>query len=223
MKNFNNILVIYPIDSTIDFLQPIVETITKLLPQSTIVRPESGDSFDSITDDTELVIFLGHGTTRELFGGSDEKGEKTKLFDVQNGALQLDGCSVVLFSCNSCDYIKNVKANPISIDNYFTFGDMPTDKEHVIHNQANSKNYWVDFNDEQLEFYKTSLVEAVSNGFRKAVMTNSFHGFNKGILHVTNSKINEIILNEKWTKSVKKQVIERLIEFKQDIRYADAL
>lgn len=223
MKNFNNILVIYPVDSTIDFLQPIVETITSLLPQSAIVRPESGSYFDSITDETELIIFLGHGTTRELFGGCDEKGEKSKLFDIQNGALQFDGCSVVLFSCNSSDYIKNVKANPISIENFFTFGDMPTDKEHVKHNQETFKNYWPDYNNEQLEFYKTSLVDAVSSGIRKAVMTNSFHGFNKGINHVTNLKINEIILNKKWSKNQKIQVIERLIELKKEIRYADAL
>lgn len=223
MKNFNNILVIYPIDPTIDFLQPIVDTITDLLPQSIIVRPKSGDSFDSITDETELIIFLGHGTTRELFGGSNDKGEKSKLLDTQTGALQFDGCSVVLFSCNSADYIKNVKANPVSIENFFTFGDMPTDNEHVKHNQENFKNYWLDYNEEQLEFYKTSLVEAVSNGFRKAVMTNSFHGFNKGINHIANLKINEIILNKEWNKSQKTQVIERLIELKKEIQYADAL
>ncbi len=223
MKNYSNILVIYPVDSTIAFLQPIVDTITILLPQSVIVRPESGDSFNSITDSTDLVIFLGHGTRRELFGGSNEKGEKSKLLDTQNGALQFDGCSVVLFSCNSVDYIKNVKANPVSIENFFTFGDMPTDKKHVEHNQENFENYWLDCNDEQLEFYKTSLVESVSNGFRKAVMTNSFHGFNKGINYIANLKINEIILNKVWSKNQKTQVIERLIEFKKDIRYVDDL
>ncbi len=223
MKSFSNILVIYPIDPTIDFLQPIVDTIHSILPQSVLTRPKSGEPFDSITDDTELVIFLGHGTTTELLGGSDENGKKSKLFDTQNGAHQLDGCSVVLFSCNSVDYIKNVKANPIEINNFFVFGDMPTDKEHVKHNQQVHKNYWPDFNDEQLEFYKDALVKAVSSGFGKAVMTNSFHGFNKGITHVMNLKINEIILSKEWSKNQKIQVIERLIALKKEIRYADAL
>lgn len=203
MKSFNNILVIYPVDSTIDFLEPIVNTITSVLPQTVVVRPLAGSSFNSISDDTELVIFLGHGTTRELFGGANKNGEKSKLFDIQNGALLFDECSVVLFSCNSVDYLKNMKANPISIENFFAFGDMPTDEEHVKHNQENFKDYWLDYNEEQLDYYKEVLVSSVIYGIKKAVKTDSFHGFYKGINHIVNMKLNEVLLEKKWTKSQK--------------------
>ena len=116
-----------------------------------------------------------------------------------------------------------MKANPITIDNYFTFGDMPTDRDHVTHNQEYIKGYWPDFNTEHLNFYKEVLVQAVSKGFERAVKTNSFHGFNKGINFIVCKKINDIILNKKWSKNEKLQLIERLNDFKKNIRYSDTM
>ena len=101
MKNFNNVLIIYPEDSSIEFLKPIFEKLTKLFPKCTVDRPKYDTLLQSITDETDLIIFMGHGTTRELYGGANEKGEKKKLCDIPTAARLFNGCSVVLFSCNS--------------------------------------------------------------------------------------------------------------------------
>ena len=77
--------------------------------------------------------------------------------------------------------------------------------------------------DEQLEYYKNVLVDAVIYGFEKAVKTNSFYGFYKGVNHIVNVKINLILENDRWTKNQKLQLIDRVIEFKKEIVYADTL
>lgn len=223
MRNFNNTLIIYPQDPTIDFLQPIVDLVKSYLPNSVLSRPKYGESVTDISDNTELIVFLGHGTNRELFGGVDHNEKKHILFNTQNGAHQFDGCALVIFSCNSIGFLKNIKANPVKIEDYIVFGDMPTDEEHVKHNQKVFPGYWADFELEHLEHYKRFLVDALSNGFRKAIQTDSFHGFTIGINHIVNDKTNEVIQNESFSINQKLQFIERLIEFKNEIYFENSL
>ncbi len=223
MKSFNNVLIIYPQDSTIDFLQPIVNKLLRLFPKGQLDRPKYGIPLQSIDDETELVIFLGHGTTRKLYGGANENGDKFKLCDIPNGARLLDNCAIVLFSCNSYDYLKYMQGNPVTIKTFIVFGDIPTDWGHIRHNQDNDNSYWSECDDEQLDYYKNALVESAIYGFIKASKTDSFYGFYKGVTHIINKKINSIIENNKWKKNKKLQLIERLIDFKHEIVYADEL
>jgi hypothetical protein len=160
MRNFKNVLVIYPIDSTIDFLQPVFDRITTLFSGCRISRPKFGDSLHTIIDDeTKLVLFLGHGTPSGLFGGANEKGEKQLLCTIQQGALLLDECAVVLFSCSSNDLLNKLQRNSAQIKNYVVFGDMPTDWEHVKHNQDINNKYWTECNEEQLSFYINTVLK----------------------------------------------------------------
>lgn len=220
MRNFENAVIIYPEDPTIGFLNPLFEGITELLPNIAIHRPKHGDSLHTmVDDDTQLVIFIGHGTPSGLYGGVNGLGKKQLLCDISSGALLLQDCSIVLFSCNSDDYLKKLQKNAVEINNYIVFGDMPTDWEHIRHNRDNISDYWSNCDDDQLEYYKTAIVDAVLVGFRQAYKTSSFHGLYKGIEYVVNVRINDIIIHENWTKDVKIQLIERLTEFKKDIKY----
>lgn len=224
MKNFENIVVLYPKDKTTDFLNPLFDFLVSLLPNCSAYRPEYNSKIHSyITDYTQLIIFLGHGTPSGIFGGANENGDKNHLCNAEWGAHYFNECSIVLFSCNSVDYLKNIKRYPISLNNYIVFGDMPTDKEHVEHNQKLNKDYWKTFNEETLLFYIDSLVDSVSIGFYKANESNSFIGFYKGLCRSINKKINIIIDNSTWTKEIKLDIIERLVKVKLELEYFEAL
>lgn len=219
MKNFKNILIIYPQDPTLIFLQPIVDLIKKRIPNCCIDRPSIGGKINKVTDETDLVFFLGHGTPSKLLGSPDKEGKKTVLIDVPNGARLFNECSLILFSCNSADYLKCILGQSISIGSSIVFGDMPTDNTHIKHNQELYKNYWTRYDNSQLEFYKNVLVESIIYGVSKGVSTGSLYGFCKGITHIVNKKINEVIRSEIWDRESKLQLIERIIQYKKDIKY----
>jgi len=222
MRAYNNIVIVYPIDDSIEFLQPILNGLNSLFPNAVILRPQPGTYGSAISDETELVIFLGHGTPSQLYGSLNDSGEKSVFLNVTNGSLLLDGVDIILFACNSDDYFRKIKRNA-EIDCYVTFGDMPTDWEHIRHNRDQDANFLKDFEDEHLEYYKTVIVESVVEGFKNGIRTNSIIGIPKRISFVVNQKINEVILERNWSKTQKLQMIELLNDFKTEIRYAQPL
>ncbi|RED91641.1 hypothetical protein [Marinoscillum furvescens] len=222
MRAYNNIVIVYPLDESIAFLKPILSELKMLFPNAVILRPKPGTYGSAITDETELVIFLGHGTPSQLCGSLDDSGEKSVFLSIDNGSFLLDGVDIILFACNSDDYLRKIKRNA-EIDCYVTFGDMPTDWEHIHHNRDQDANFLKDFEDEHLEYYKTVIVESVLEGFKNGIRTNSIIGIPKRISFVVNQKINEVILERNWSKPQKLQMVELLNDFKKKIRYAQPL
>lgn len=222
MRVYNNIVIVYPLDDSIEFLQPILNGLKRLFPNAVILRPQPGTYGSAISDETELVIFLGHGTPSQLYGSLNDSGEKSVFLNVTNGSLLLDGVDIILFACNSDDYFRKIKRNA-EIDCYVTFGDMPTDWEHIRHNRDQDANFLKDFEDEHLEYYKAVIVESVVEGFKNGVRTNSIIGIPKRISLIVNQKINDVILEQKWSKPQKLQMMELLNDFKKEIRYAQPL
>jgi hypothetical protein len=222
MRDYNNIVIVYPIDETIEFLEPIIIELERLFPNAVLLRPKVGTHGSAITDDTELIIFLGHGTPSYLYGSLNDSGEKSVFLNITNGSLLLDGVDLMLFACNSTEYFRKIKQNA-EVDCYVTFGDMPTDWEHIRHNRKLDSNFLIDFEEEQLEFYKSAIVEAVVEGFKNGFRTNSIIGIPKRISFVINQKINEVILNLDWSKPQKLQMAELLNNFKREIKYTQPL
>ncbi|MCR9066972.1 MAG: hypothetical protein NXI00_23600, partial [Cytophagales bacterium] len=104
MRAYNNIVIVYPLDESIVFLEPILNGLKILFPKAVVLRPQAGTYGSVITDETELVIFLGHGTPGQLYGSLNDSGDKSVFLNVTNGSLLLDGVDIILFACNSDDY-----------------------------------------------------------------------------------------------------------------------
>lgn len=210
---------IFPKDETINFLYPIVTILQERNPKLSLIVPLLGDKGIDLDDDTELIIFLGHGTSSTLHGSVNELNEKTKFLDVPNAAIKFEESSVVLLSCRSADFLKAVKSN-VSVDTFLGFGDMPTDWEHIEHIRQSAPQYLSEFKEEHLEFYKSVLVESVINGFLNISVRGSLRELYLGIKVVVNKKINEVLLNKQWSKAAKFQVIDLLNTYKNEIYYA---
>ena len=223
MKNFNNVVIVFPVDPSIDFLSPILQTLTEQFPNAILFRAESGTHGDVINDDTDLLIFLGHGTPRQLYGSLNADGTKSSFLNETAGSLLLNELTSILFSCNSADYIMKVRVQS-SIERYLAFGDMPTDWDHIKHNRDLDATYLTEFQDEHLDFYKSSLVEIMVEGFSHGFESNSFVGLIKRIGFAVNKKINQVILSQQdWSTDQKKQVIQLLVNFKKEMKYAEPL
>jgi len=222
MRAYNNIVIVCPIDNTIEFLEPIRTELERLFPNAVILNPQPGTYGSAITDETELVIFIGHGTPSQLYGSLNSSGEKSVFLNVTNGSFLLDGVDTILFACNSSDYFRKIKQKA-EINCYVTFGDMPTDWEHIRHNRDQDADFLKDFQDKHLEYYKLAIVEAVVEGFKNGFRTNSIIGIPKRISFVVNQKINDVILHREWSKPQKLQMIGLLTDFKGEIKYAQPL
>jgi hypothetical protein len=222
MKNYHEVIVVYPKDPSTLFLQPIIDILKKIYPNAKFSSPAPNTFGTDITDETELIIFLGHGTPSQLCGSIKENGEKSTFLNINNGSVQLDSATVILFSCNSNEYLNKVRSNS-NIDFFISFGDMPTDWKHIDHNRKINDLYLKHFKEEQLDYYKSAIVQSLVKGFKIGYNTNSLLGIIKGLTLIINKKISEIILTKSWGNEEKIQMIGLLNDFKKDIRYSQPL
>lgn len=217
MTILNKTIVIFPHDPSISFLSPIIDKIAEIFVNAEIVVP-SHDKFDiTIDDDHEIVFFFGHGGYSGLSGSINEQGEKA-ILSVDNASRLFSDTSLILLSCNSVDFMKNVKRN-VSLNSFMGFGDMPTDWKHVRALQEIDSEYLIGFNEECLFFYKNAIVKSFLNGL--SLLRGAF--FSRvlflGIKQSINQSINNAICCQDWSKDIKLQVIDLLVDFKNEIRY----
>lgn len=222
MENYSDVVLVYPDDPTIDFLAPIKDAFLSSFPKIKLHSPEPGSFGSVITDDTDLVIFLGHGASSTLFGSVNDSGAKTTFVDVEKGMLLFEDISVFLLACNSNSYIKKVTTRT-KLKSSFGFGDMPTDWEHIQHNRDLEPNFLLDIYEEHLEYYKKNIVASVVSGIAYSTGNISFRNLYRGISHWASNTINDIIFNQEWTKAQKLQMIELFIDFKNNLKYSIGL
>ena len=111
----NNILCIYPKESTTEFLRPVYNAICAKphvvgLELDTI---EDDDFLEKLSDhlaDADFVFFLGHGSSSCLYGTN-----LNPLIDDKMGNIEsLRNKSLLLFACKSAEFIKNYLALDLS-------------------------------------------------------------------------------------------------------------
>lgn len=165
------IVCIYPEDETTAFLQPLYEHICSTLNAVGIHNDttEDDDTLDKIyaeINDTDCVIFLGHGTSVELYGSRCDN----VVFESNNHNL-LDSKRLLLLSCNSNQFIKKYEKN-----DSIGFGFLPTSLDDV---RRTRKLHNVDIeNIEKIDVdtYNMALVQSLINTISLNTMYD-FHLF----------------------------------------------
>lgn len=130
----NKILCIYPKDATTEFLRPVYNDICALpnvkgLELDTINDDDFLDHLSSALLGSNIVIFLGHGSSTCLYGTN-----LNPLVDDGMGNIEeLRGKSMIIFACKSAEFIKRYHF-PKSLG----FGFIPTSlddaRDGVLHN-----------------------------------------------------------------------------------------
>lgn len=149
------IVCIYPEDQTTDFLLPLYQHICENMHALGIHTDttEEDDSLDKIYQeikDAEIVIFLGHGTSKMLYGS----GCANVVFEESNCHL-LNDKKLFLLACNSDQFIRNHK-----LTNAIGFGFLPTSLDDVRQTQT-LHGIWIENLDKNdVDCFNTSLVQS---------------------------------------------------------------
>lgn len=118
----SKMLCIYPKDQTTEFLQPIYNLLVeKFHAVGLIGDPTDDDEYleklEHLVKESDLIVFLGHGTSRELYGYNFnpivcEENSNINWFKDKN---------LLLFSCYSADFLKRY-----NLTNSVGFNVIPT-------------------------------------------------------------------------------------------------
>lgn len=117
---------IYPKDSTTAFLEPVFNAICGGQDVGSVTGDSSDDEFfDSLNKglqdvSLENLIFLGHGSSAKLYGTRFDTLLEDKDFSL------LTNKTIILFSCNSRDFLKKMGAT-----RYIGFGFVPSGLDDI--------------------------------------------------------------------------------------------
>lgn len=116
----SKILCIFPKDSTTEFLEPLFEELCKKYDATPLLGdPQDDDDYldklAELAEQSDTIIFLGHGSSRVLYGVNFNE----LIHDCNVDILQ--DKNLVLFACNSVGFIKKYK-----LTHALGFGIVPT-------------------------------------------------------------------------------------------------
>lgn len=128
----NNVLCIFPKDPTIEFLEPLFDEICERYSAMPLIGdPQDDDDYldklVELSSRCDTIIFLGHGSSKVLYGVNFNELIHSENVDVFRGK------NLILFSCNSVDFIKKN-----SLTRAMGFGFVPTSDYDVEEGKLHS-------------------------------------------------------------------------------------
>lgn len=157
-------VIIYPPDSTTEFLSNILNEIIKSgveVKQHDFHYTSLDDSVDLVkcSDDSNPIIYLGHGTKDELNVNNGEDN----IISLYDAKKMFKNKKILLISCYSSSFIKSLNGNYISA---IGFGNIITSEPELKGSQRTKYNY----NDyECIEVFKKNIVEIFQKSIVEAI------------------------------------------------------
>jgi hypothetical protein len=203
-------IIIYPNDSTTQFLSGIVNRISSTqqikidCPQLHLQKHE--DTVYSIknSDSSRTIVYLGHGTEYELNGGMDS------TFSTSDGRYMFKGKKILLISCNSAGFINSLK-NQFEVG--IGFGNIPSSVAEFV--PGKREKYGT--NDSKcLTLFKDALVRIFADSLIETFQNNETF---QQLYYSIKLRINKIICLCALSKDVNEQLLgELLLDLKNEMR-----
>lgn len=193
----NKVLIIYPCDSSTDFLQEIITKVAEFM-EVVIERPETTvDGHEKCIriiqeTDIKLIIFMGHGQSDKFLGANsnDISTEYTKYRE--QGFINCDNLNIfkdkkiIAISCDSNQKIAKMAVEK-GAEVFVGFGNIPTD--WIIEVAEFSH-----LNIEDVEGFNETLVKVISTSITYSIHHNfTFSQFEKLFKVIVNKEIKEIV------------------------------
>lgn len=208
-------LCLFPKDETTEFLRPIYE---ELCNKDSIIgydndAIEDDDYFEKLENllqQTDNLIFLGHGSSNTLYGTS-----LNPIIDDKSGNLDyLRKRKLLLFSCKSSDYIKHYNLNDA-----IGFGFIPTSKDDA-HDGAKLHDLDISNLDHaSLQIFRDSIVRIWQRTLKQTDWYNTY-SFISYFSFFTNIEIVNVLKNHKNNPNYR-LVADMLYYLKTDIEYVE--
>lgn len=143
----SKVLCIYPAESNTEFLRPVFDYLCTKNDVCGIDRSVTEDDYFDVLEEqlteAELVLFMGHGSSKVLFGENNNE-----LFSKYNIDL-LKNKKLILFACRTSDFSKTY-----NLKNAVGFGFIPSSEEDV----HNGTLHHLDI--EKLDFFDVKSLRA---------------------------------------------------------------
>lgn len=157
-KSKENILCVFPEDQSLSFLSSLKDYLERYYILH-LIQPNKASYDETISligsmKQESLILFFGHGASHCLYGACDDSFSQQKLIDGSNAHI-LKNKNIFSLSCRSNDFLDSHKA---VLNNYFGFGDLPTDWDEIIAERNTGD-----------PFYLNSINQSVINDFKIAV------------------------------------------------------
>ncbi len=215
--------IIHPNDNTTLFLAGITNFLVEKLGHNLIlINIEANtDSHHkcikelSKTSKTDFIVFLGHGSSKQLVGARGESFVEETFIDQYN-LKTLSNRNVLFLSCRSADFLKDKTYLKCAIG----FGDIPTESEEIEMLQR-INNIYDNVLEETLERFKTLLCDIIKESILDVCVFNEspLFLFNRIKLRI-NKQIFVTLLNRNDEQSRKLSYL--LYVMKKEIRiYGD--
>ncbi|WP_109832454.1 hypothetical protein [Reichenbachiella versicolor] len=206
--------IIIPIDPSTSFLFEIIERLDNIGIEFKVIEVHANEeSYSSSLKQIEaiekgsLVIFLGHGTNEQLYGGENEpdftqkgliKKEQMRVFEDQN---------LFLLSCNSSGLLKSY-SKVSKIKKSIGFGALPTSKEEVLDEKKlivkniSAEELAEKFKETILDITSTCLIQYFNRGLHFSELKDLIHlhidkNINQCILEENNPSLADLLFNMK--------------------------
>ena len=176
-NNNRKTLILFPKDSTTDFLEEIVAYLFQTVQPSlfSFIRIEPSDeshknSIEEIQNPLyDTILFLGHGTSVSLYGTCEGEYRNEKFITIKDFGV-FKPKKIVLVACDSCTLIKKAKAH--GFEEAIGFGDLPTDWNDIQSAREVDVNAYKGFNEKAIESFRNSLVEIIKYSFSEFINNN---------------------------------------------------
>jgi hypothetical protein len=215
MNNYNDILIIHPVDQSTQFLSEFKNHFEEYYycfdnqkNQINNIKIRLGN-----LQEKNLIIYIGHGSSSGLYE-PDEEGDYNNYFlDVNWGNNYFQDQDIILLSCNSSEFIKKLHLCSNSIG----FGNiMSSIKELNIHNNTATKKKILTEKDIDSfnKFYVHSIIKSV-----KLLIDNKirFDQIPKYIEFYINKNINSVLKNKSIENRI--EIARLLFEFRNEMIY----
>ena len=207
----NKILIVHALDESTKFLSVFKEAFEEHYFAITSNKQEEIDKVHSkikTLNEDDIFIFLGHGASYGLFAPSSTD---IRIFDKKSANEMFENKNIVLLSCKSSDFIKELSTYKRIIG----FSDIPSSMNEIIAERdivGNQRNV----NEEDIERYNkcytNSIIKALKLLFHKKI---TFSQLAKYIEFFLNKEIISIL--EDKSKENRKDLAKLLFEFKNEM------
>lgn len=215
--NYNKTIVIFPKDPTLDFILPVFDFLSTIVPEINIFRPTEELPISLFPKDTEIVIFIGHGASDKLHGYSTSTKDKVTLLNKKDKSLSFfTGKKLFFLACRSEEFIYKI-SKIINLDTCIGFGDMPTDWNHICYYRDMDSELYKYIKEEHLVFYRDTITEIIFKALK--VEKSDFYNIYLDIIHAINKKIDFVIFHSEWDKYIKIELIGMLSELRDNCTY----
>lgn len=203
----SNTICIFPKDESTEFLLPLYNFLySKGIDGWHDDSVKSGAIAIDLIRDAKRIIFLGHGSSRTLYGSLDND-ELTDLVTPQNARELLTGKKCFLLSCNSEEF-----CSFYGLTHTIGFGNMPTGLRDV-HAAMDNDSSFPNLEQDDINVYNKALVRALSRAFNSASLDN-MDGLYAKIRLFSNVEIVECLTNKPC--KMYREVAELLQDFKNE-------